>query len=68
MTAPTGDPAGFTGRVALITGSSRGIGRALAIYLGQCGASVVVNYKKNADLAEKTRAELEQAGGRAITA
>ncbi|MFB7182126.1 SDR family oxidoreductase [Streptomyces sp. NPDC056257] len=53
-------------RVALITGASRGIGRALALTLGRDGATVVVNYKKNADLAEKTVAELEEAGGRGL--
>ncbi|KOX06489.1 short-chain dehydrogenase [Streptomyces sp. NRRL B-1140] len=52
--------------VALITGASRGIGRALALTLGRDGATVVVNYKKNADLAEKTVAELEEAGGRGL--
>ncbi|MFJ6086836.1 SDR family oxidoreductase [Streptomyces sp. NPDC092369] len=54
----------FQDRVALITGASRGIGRALALTLGCGGATVVVNYKKNADLAEKTVADLEEAGGR----
>ncbi|HEX4721097.1 MAG TPA: SDR family oxidoreductase [Pseudonocardiaceae bacterium] len=55
------------GKVVLITGSSRGIGRALAEELGRGGASVVVNYKKNADLAEQVRKEIERTGGRAIT-
>ncbi|WP_406464691.1 SDR family oxidoreductase [Streptomyces sp. NBC_01622] len=54
----------FQDQVALITGASRGIGRALALTLGRSGATVVVNYKKNADLAEKTVADLEEAGGR----
>jgi enoyl-[acyl-carrier protein] reductase III len=57
----------YRGKVALITGSSRGIGQALALLLARGGCSVVINYKKNADLAEKTRAEVEQAGGQAIT-
>ena len=57
----------YRGKVALITGSSRGIGRALALSLGRGGASIVINYKKNADLAEKTKSDVEQAGGRAIT-
>ena len=56
----------FKGKVALITGSSRGIGRALALSLGRGGASVVINYKKNAELAEATRVAVEQAGGQAI--
>jgi len=54
------------GRVAVITGSSRGIGRALALSLGADGASIVVNYKRNADLAADTVAAVEAAGGRAI--
>jgi NAD(P)-dependent dehydrogenase (short-subunit alcohol dehydrogenase family) len=40
--------------VALITGASRGIGRALAVLLGAQGTAVVVNYKKNAELAAET--------------
>lgn len=62
MTSPA-----YAGQVALITGASRGIGQALALSLARGGAAIVINYKKNADLAEKTRAEVEQAGGRAIT-
>ncbi|MFD7500702.1 SDR family oxidoreductase [Streptomyces sp. NPDC059850] len=54
-------------KVTLITGASRGIGRALAVRLGRDGGSVVVNYKKNAELAEETRKLVEQAGGQAIT-
>jgi NAD(P)-dependent dehydrogenase (short-subunit alcohol dehydrogenase family) len=53
-------------KVALITGASRGIGRALALTLGRAGATVVVNYKKNADLAEKTVIEVEELGGRGL--
>jgi enoyl-[acyl-carrier protein] reductase III len=52
--------------IALITGSSRGIGRALALTLARGGASVVVNFKRNADLAERTVHEIEAAGGDAI--
>lgn len=54
-------------RVALITGASRGIGRALALTLARNGGRIVVNYKKNADLAEQVRAEVEELGGEAIT-
>src|SRR5688500_8734827 len=57
----------YHGKTALITGSSRGIGRALALTLARGGASVVVNYKRNADLAEQVRKEIEELGGRAIT-
>lgn len=53
-------------QVALITGASRGIGRALALNLASRGSTIVVNYKKNADLAEKTVADLEEAGGRGL--
>ena len=60
-------PGAYQGKVALITGSSRGIGQALALSLARGGASIVINYKKNADLAEKTRADVEQLGGHAIT-
>lgn len=62
-----GGDGAFRGKVALVTGSSRGIGASLAVLLARGGASIVVNYKKNADLADKTRAEVEQAGGQAIT-
>lgn len=53
-------------RIALITGSSRGIGRALALNLAREGASVVVNYKKNADAAAAVVAEIEAVGGRGV--
>ena len=56
----------FEGKVALITGSSRGIGRALALTLARDGASVVVNYVRNADLAAETVREIEALGSRAI--
>ncbi|HEX8768384.1 MAG TPA: SDR family NAD(P)-dependent oxidoreductase, partial [Jatrophihabitans sp.] len=57
----------FRNKVAVITGSSRGIGRALALTLAADGGCIVVNYKKNADLAQQAREEIEQAGGQAIT-
>src|SRR6201996_6987479 len=53
-------------KVALITGSSRGIGRTLALSLADQGGSVVVNYKANADLAAEVVAGVEERGGRAI--
>ncbi|HVS99447.1 MAG TPA: SDR family oxidoreductase [Solirubrobacterales bacterium] len=54
------------GKVALITGSSRGIGRTLALSLAAQGGSVVVNYKVNEDLAAEVVAGVEERGGRAI--
>lgn len=56
----------FDGKISLITGSSRGIGRALALTLAREGASVVVNYLRNADLAAEAVREIESLGGRAI--
>jgi enoyl-[acyl-carrier protein] reductase III len=56
----------FEKKVSLITGSSRGIGRALALTLAREGASVVVNYVRNADLATRTVREIEALGSRAI--
>jgi enoyl-[acyl-carrier protein] reductase III len=56
-----------SGKVALITGASRGIGRTLALTLARSGASVVINYKKNADRADKTREDVEKLGGQGIT-
>lgn len=56
----------FSGTVTLITGSSRGIGRSLAISLGARGGVVVINYKKNQDLADETLHEVRAAGGDGI--
>jgi len=54
------------GKVALITGASRGIGRAIAERLSRDGAAVVVNYARNADAAGDVVAEIEAAGGQAF--
>ena len=56
----------FEGKISLITGSSRGIGQALALTLAREGASIVVNYVRNADLATETVREIEALGSRAI--
>jgi len=53
-------------KVALITGSSRGIGRTLALSLADQGGSVVVNYKRSEDLAKEVVAGVKERGGRAI--
>ena len=55
----------LTGKTALVTGGSRGIGAACAKLLADRGASVVVTYSKSADAAEKVVAEIEKAGGTA---
>lgn len=54
------------GQVAIITGSGRGIGAACALELGARGASVVVNYRRDAQAAEGVRQEILDAGGQAI--
>ena len=53
-------------KVALVTGSSRGIGAAIARTLAAAGASVVINYSSSGDDANATVAAIEEAGGRAI--
>jgi len=54
------------GRVALVTGASRGIGRAVAQRLGELGADVVVNYLVNREAAEDVVADVKQLGRNAI--
>ncbi len=53
----------MSAKVAVISGASRGIGACVARMLAAEGGSVVVNYKKNAELAEKVVAELRELGG-----
>ena len=54
------------GRVALVTGGSRGIGAAVATALADAGAAVAVNYRERADDADKVVAAITAKGGRAI--
>ncbi|MEP0190292.1 MAG: glucose 1-dehydrogenase [Erythrobacter sp.] len=56
----------FAGKVAVVTGGSRDIGRAVCVKLGSGGASVVVNYNSNEADADATVAAVEAAGGKAI--
>ena len=54
----------FAGRAAIVTGGTRGIGRAIALELGRRGADVAFNYAKSAEAADSLKAELEALGVR----
>ncbi len=56
----------MTTRNVIVTGASRGIGRAIAVALGTLKANVVVNYNSNQQAADETASEIVKAGGRAI--
>ncbi len=56
----------LSGRRALVTGASRGIGRAIALALAESGAAVAVNYRERADAAEEVVAAIAGTGGRAL--
>lgn len=60
------NPGDLHGRVALVTGSSRGIGRAIALALGRAGADVAVNCRTHAGRAEEVVTALRAMGRRAI--
>ena len=55
------------GKVALVTGGSRGIGRAIGVALGKLGAKVVLNYSSNEAAAAESAAAVAAAGGVAVT-
>ena len=54
------------GKIALVTGGSRGIGRAIALRLAEEGAKVAINYAGNQTAAEEVKAIIEQHGGTAM--
>ena len=58
----------LSGKVALVTGASRGIGRAIAIALARRGAKVIVNYASREDAAREVAAAITATGGQAVVA
>jgi tetrahydroxynaphthalene reductase len=59
-------PYRLDGKLALVTGSGRGIGVAMAVELGRCGAKVVINYANSRESAEKVVNEIKSLGSDAI--
>ena len=57
----------LAGKIAVVTGASRGIGRAIALRLGRDGASVAVHYGRNREAADRAVKEIEGAGGAAFS-
>ncbi len=56
----------FQNKFALVTGSGRGIGRAIALHFAQRGADVIINFFRNREPAEETAREIEKLGRRAL--
>jgi len=58
----------FTGRAAIVTGATRGIGRAIALELARCGANIAFNYARSAEAANSLVSEIEALGAQALSA
>jgi len=56
----------FKDKVAVVTGSSRSIGRSIALTLARCGCSVTINYRKSRDEADEVVNSIRQMGGKAL--
>ena len=56
----------LAGKVAVVTGGSRGIGRAICLQLAEKGAKVVINYVSRSEAAEETKAQVEAIGGECL--
>lgn len=63
MAAASSPPYSLAGRVAIVTGSSRGIGRAIAIHLAELGAKVVINYTTRSTDADQVASEINSSAG-----
>jgi enoyl-[acyl-carrier protein] reductase III len=63
---PTEKNEPFAGKIALVTGSGRGIGKAIALHFARLGADVVVNFFRNRRPAEQTAREIQDMGRRAL--
>jgi 3-oxoacyl-[acyl-carrier protein] reductase len=57
----------LTNRAALVTGASRGIGRAVALKLAECGAKIMINYKQSAAQAEEVAEQIRSQSGQCLT-
>ena len=55
----------LSGKVALVTGASRGIGKAIALSLGESGAEVIVNYSSSEEKANEVVKEIQTSGNKA---
>ena len=53
-------------KIALVTGSSRGLGKSTALHLAKKGVDVIVTYHRNAEEAKNVVAEIEQLGAKAV--